>query len=81
MSTQRGNEMKVTSYFQKQIVENGMIPQGIDPRHVEGYIRLEHSILGELSWATIKREVKLCISCIREGGIDAAERNAQSFGL
>lgn len=73
--------MKVTSYFQKSIVEKNLLPAGIDPRHVEGYIRLEHSILNSLSWPTIKREVKLAVACIREGGIEAAERNALSFGL
>ena len=71
----------MNTYFQKSISDKGLVPAGIDPRHIEGYIRLEHSILGDLSWATIKREVKLCVACIREGGIEAAERNAQSFGL
>ena len=69
------------TYFGKQLVEKGLIPQGVDPRHVEGYIRLEYSTLGHLSWATIKREVRLSLACIKEGGVAAAERNALSFGL
>ena len=55
--------------------------RGFDPRHIEGYMRLQHDILSRLSRAQFAREVRLCVACIREGGIDAAERNAQSFGL
>jgi hypothetical protein len=69
------------TYFQKSIEEKGLVPQGIDSRHIEGYIRLAHSILGELSWAIIKREVRISLGCIKEGGAAAAERNARSFGL
>ena len=69
------------TYFQKSITEKGLVPQGVDPRHLEGFIRLEYSTLSHLSWPTIRREVKLGIACIKEGGVDAAERNAKSFGL
>jgi len=69
------------SYFQKSIVEKGLVPDGVDARHVEGFIRLQYSTLGDLDWSTIRREVKLSVQCIRQGGVDAAERNAQSFGL
>jgi len=71
----------VNTYFQRSIVEKGLVPQGVDPRHLEGFIRLQYSTLGHLDWPTIKREVKLGIACIKQGGVDAAERNAQSFGL
>ena len=53
----------------------------IDPRHVEGYMRLEHSTLDGLSSAQFKKEVFISIACIKEGGIDMAESNAKSFGL
>jgi len=69
------------TYFQRSIVEKKLVPQGVDPRHLEGYIRLQFSTLGHLDWPTIRREVKLGIACIKEGGIEAAERNAKSFGL
>jgi len=69
------------TYFQRQIEEKKLVPQGVDPRHIEGYILLQYSTLSHLDWATIKREVKLCVACVREGGIEAAERNALSFGL
>lgn len=52
-----------------------------DPRHIEGYMRLQYSTLDHLDAATFAREVKTAIACIREGGIETAERNAQSFGL
>lgn len=69
------------TYFQKSILAKGLVPAGIDARHIEGYIRLAHSFLGELPWTTIRREVKIALGCIKEGGKDAAERNARSFGL
>ena len=71
----------MNTYFQRSIVEKKLVPEGIDPRHIEGYVRLEYSIVNEMSWPAIRREVKISIGCIREGGIEAAERNAQSFGL
>lgn len=69
------------TYFQKQIIEKGFVPAGVDARHLEGFIRLQYATLDHLDWRTIRREVKLSIACIREGGLDAAERNARSFGL
>jgi hypothetical protein len=69
------------TYFQRSIADKGLVPEGIDPRHIEGYIRLQYAALSHLDWRTIRREVKLCIACIKEGGVDSAERNAQSFGL
>lgn len=69
------------TYFQKQIAEKHLVPMGTDPRHVEGYIRLQYSTLSHLDWPTIRRECRLAVECIKVGGKDAAERNAQSFGL
>jgi len=69
------------TYFQKSLVDKGPIPTGTDPRHIEGYIRLAHSTVNDLSWPEIKREVRISLACIKEGGRDAAERNAKSFGL
>ncbi len=53
----------------------------IDPRHIEGYMRLEHSTLDGLSAGQFKKEVMISISCVKEGGIEMAESNARSFGL
>ena len=74
-------EASVQSYFQKSLIGKGLVPAGFDPRHVEGYIRLAHPTLGSLSWPEIRREVRIAIACIREGGSEAAERNAVLFGL
>lgn len=77
----------VTLVYDKPVTrwqrEIALMPKakGHDPRHIEGYMRLQHSILGNLSKQQFSREVTLCIACIKEGGVDAAERNAQSFGL
>ncbi len=52
-----------------------------DPRHVEAYMRLEHSTLDHLADWQFADEVKLCCECIDVGGLDEAEQCAQSFGL
>lgn len=53
----------------------------IDPRHVEAYMRVEHSTLDGLSARRFASEVVIARQCIRDGGRDMAERIAQSFGL
>lgn len=72
------------TYWQKAIREDaaklGMIGR-YDPRHVEAYIRIANDTLGGLTPSQFKREIKIAAACIDEGGIDAAERCAQSFGL
>jgi len=74
-----GDEMQ--TYLQRQLVEKKMIPAGIDARHVEAFIRLNHSTLNHLSWGEIRREVRTALGCITEGGAEMAERTAKSFGL
>lgn len=69
------------TYFQKSIADKHLVPIGVDPRHVEGYIRLQHSTLSHLSWPEIRRECRVAVECIKVGGVEAAERNAKSFGL
>lgn len=71
---------KPITYYQRAIATM-KAAQGFDPRHIEGYMRLQHDTLSRLSKQQFAREVRLCVECIKEGGIDAAERNAQSFGL
>lgn len=70
-----------TTHFQKSILDKGLVPAGVDPRHLEGFIRLQYSTLGHLSWSDIRREVKIGLGCIKEGGVKMAESNAVSFGL
>jgi hypothetical protein len=68
------------TYYQK-VIAGMKAAQGFNPRHVEAYMRLQHSTLSNLSKSAFSREVRLCVECIKQGGIEAAERNAQSFGL
>lgn len=55
--------------------------EGIDPRHIEAYMRVEHTTLDGLNPRRFAAEVCLARQCVREGGRDMAERIAQSFGL
>lgn len=68
-----------TRTIREELARQGKI--GTDPRHVEAYMRLEHSTLDGLSRSQFKQEVAIGIACIEEGGILAAESCAQSFGL
>lgn len=52
-----------------------------DPRHIEAYMRLEHSTLDGLSREQFAAEIVMAAMCIAEGGTDAAERLARSFGM
>ena len=52
-----------------------------DPRHIEAYMRLEHGTLDGLSRWQFRDEVVVGLECIRQGGVEAAERCALSFGL
>ncbi|MDE2104342.1 MAG: hypothetical protein KGL39_44300 [Patescibacteria group bacterium] len=69
----------------QQIIREVLAKQGsigrYDPRHIEGYMRLEHSTLDGLSRSQFASEVAISAACVDEGGIEAAERNARSFGL
>lgn len=51
-----------------------------DPRHVEAYMRVEHSTLDHLSPERFAAEVAVAVMCVTEGGEEMAERIAQSFG-
>lgn len=53
----------------------------IDPRHVEAYIRLEHSTPDGLSFDRFVSETKIGIACVDAGGRNRAEQTAKSFGL
>ncbi len=53
----------------------------IDPRHIEGYMRLEHGTLDGLSKKQFDSEIIMGIECIRADGKENAESLAKSFGL
>jgi hypothetical protein len=54
---------------------------GVDARHVEAYMRLEHSTLDGLSREHFAVEVEVGVRCVREGGVAMAETLAESYGL
>jgi hypothetical protein len=52
-----------------------------DPRHVEAYMRLDHPTLDGLSPEQFKHEAEVSAGCVDQGGVDQAEKLAQSYGL
>ena len=61
-----------------EIARQGYI--GVDPRHVEAFMRVEHPTLDGLSKTQFAAEVNVGIQCAREDAANA-ERVAQSFGF
>jgi hypothetical protein len=68
----------VKTYYQKVIEP---LAPGYDPRHIEAYMRVQHSTLGSLTPQEFAAEVNLCKACVDEAGVNAAEACALSFGL
>lgn len=54
---------------------------GIDPRWIEGYMRLEHPTLDNLSPVRFAHEAALASECAAHDGPAMAEQVARSFGL
>lgn len=52
-----------------------------DPRHIEGWMRLEHGTLDGLSAAQLASEVKIALECIEAGPLADSESLASSYGL
>lgn len=70
----------MTTPYEKQI--RAIVPgNGYDPRHIEAFMRCEHSTLDGLSPRKFKAEVLIALDCIDQGGPEMAERIAQSFGF
>jgi hypothetical protein len=68
------------SIIRKELVKNGYI--GLyDPRHIEGYMRLEHGTLDGLSRKQRREEIEISRQCVDHGGIINAETLARSYGL
>lgn len=71
--------MSYQNKVREELASQGRI--GIDPRHIEAYMRLEHSTLDGLSRSQFSAEVSIGIACVDADGEENAERCAQSFGL
>lgn len=54
---------------------------GVDPRHVEAFIRVGYGTLDHLSSSAFTEEVRISAQCVRAIGKAEAEALAQSFGL
>lgn len=66
------------TYYQKAIAE--IVGPSVDPRHVEGYMRLEYSTLNGLSRTRFNKVARECAMAV-QADPKAAEANAVSFGL
>jgi len=65
----------------QNIIKEFLNGRKYDPRHIEGYMRLQYHTLDHLDRDTFKKEVEVCIGVIDAAGKKMAEKNAQSFGL
>ena len=64
--------------YQRRIAERA---SDVDPRHVEAWMRLEHSTLDGLSAAEFARESEEAAALVRAAGTTESEVLAASFGL
>ena len=54
---------------------------GVDPRHVEAWMRIEHGTLDGLGPGRFRNEVEVAIALIDRAGTAESEALARSFGL
>lgn len=54
---------------------------GFDPRHIEAFMRVGYPTLDAFSKAKFAHEVKVAVDCIKECGVEMAERIAKSYGF
>ncbi len=54
---------------------------GVDPRHVEAWMRVEHPTLDALDRARFDAEVEIALALIDRAGAAQSEALARSFGL
>mgnify|MGYP001568729864 CR=1 FL=1 len=72
------------TYPQKLITEHlaaQRLTGRYDPRHIESFMRLQHSTLDHLSPGEWAREERIARECIDVGGTTEAESLARSEGL
>lgn len=81
---ERAKTMSATSPYdgiiRECLAELGLIG-AYEPRHIEAYMRLQHGTLDHLSRDAFKWDVEVAARCIEEGGKEAAEDLALSYGL
>jgi hypothetical protein len=71
------------SHYQQHIAERLALTGniGIDPRHIEAFMRLEHPTLDGLSRGQFASEVDISAACVQQAGPAESEQLAESFGL
>jgi hypothetical protein len=69
----------------QQMIRESMASAGrigaADPRHVEGWMRIEHGCLDGLSRSQFDAEVRIALECIAAGPLADSEALAASYGL
>jgi hypothetical protein len=81
---QERNAMKPRKSIYHDLINDrlaGLNKADFDPRHIEAYMRLEHSTLDGLALDAFTQEIEIAIACIAHDGLANAERCAKSFGL
>lgn len=58
-----------------------LIPDDVDPRYVEAWMRVEHSTLDGLSPSDFRGEVAIAVQCVYSASKADNEAIAGSFGL
>jgi hypothetical protein len=68
-----------------QMIREAMARNGragaADPRHVEGWMRIEHGCLDGLSRSQFDAEVRIALECIAAGPLADSDALATSMGL
>mgnify|MGYP001616925687 CR=1 FL=1 len=77
--TKKSEIMTYQNTIRQILTEMGK--KDIDPRHIEGYMRLMYSTLDHLPHSMFVTETVIGINCIKLDGVENAEQNAKSFGL
>lgn len=70
--------MAYRKMIEERLAEIGSLA---DPRHVEGWMRLERGTLDALSPAEFAAEVKAAAGCCADATLEQSEDIARSFGL
>jgi hypothetical protein len=71
-------EMARWTYYPRAIAER---TNGVDPRHVEAWMRIEHPTLDGLSEAQFSAEMYAALAVAIDAGPEMSEALAATFGL
>ena len=64
--------------IREQLAKTGHI--GTDPRHVEAWMRVEHSTLDWMDRRRFNAEITIAVECIQAAGVAESETLARSLG-